>query len=73
MEEIDFIKSMQALEIKENDILVVKIDRKLSADMHARLKEVIEENLPDNMKGKIKIFVLEEGLDIGVIRAEAAS
>jgi hypothetical protein len=72
MEEIEFVKSMQVLKIQENDILVLKIDRKLPAEMHGRLKDVIRENLPENLKGKIKIFVLEEGLDIGVIRAEAA-
>ncbi len=72
MNEIEYIKSMQTLEIHDNDILVVKIDQRLSVSANTNLKKVIENNLPDNLKGKIKVLILEPGMDIGILRQEAA-
>ena len=70
MNEIKYIKSMQTLEIHDNDILVVKIDRILSSEAHNRLHDHILANLPDNIKGKVKVFIFEPGMDIGILRKE---
>jgi len=70
MKKIDYIKSLQTLTIKENDILVVKTPNVLTKDVYVYLTAQIENNLPDSLKGKIKIFLLEEGMDIGVIRKD---
>jgi len=67
-EKIEFIKSMQVLELKKNDILVFKTDERLSVETHKHFKEAIEEYLPDNIKGKVKVLILDSGMDIGVIR-----
>ena len=67
-EKIEFVKSMQVLELKENDILVFKTDERFSAEAHKHFKEAIEECLPDNIKGKVKMWILESGMDLGVIR-----
>ena len=70
MNEIEYIKSMQTLEIHDNDILIIKIDRILGIETSKRLHDHIEENLPDNIKGKMKIFIFEPGMDIGILRKE---
>ena len=70
MNEIEFIKSMQILEIHENDILVIKIEQKIGMERSEKIKKMVEDNLPAGMKGKIKVFILEEGTDIGILRSE---
>lgn len=70
MEEIKFIKSMETLNIKDGDILVVKVDGKISPQVHHNLIEAIKQTLPEIMKD-MKVFVLEEGIDLGVVRKEA--
>lgn len=72
MNKIEFIKSMQTLEIHDNDILVVKIDKILSPETNKTLQNHIEKNLPDNIKGKMRVFIFEPGMDIGILRKEAA-
>lgn len=71
MEEIKFIKSMETLNIKDGDILVVRIDQKLRADLHHALRDYCKQNLPDKMKDT-KVFILEPGTDLGVVRKDAA-
>ena len=68
MNEIEFIKNMQTLEIRENDILIVKLDREVSADMNKIITKNVKDNLPDNIKKFVKVFVLEPGIDIGILR-----
>ncbi len=70
MNEIEYIKSMQTLEIHDNDILIVKIDRILAVGTIKTLHDHILENLPDNIKGKVKVFIFEPGMDIGILRKE---
>jgi len=69
MQEIEFIKSVQALEVKEGDVLVVKVDALLSRDQTQRIVKEVENNLPIGIKCKVTVFVLERGADIGVLRA----
>ena len=70
MNEIEYLKSMQILEIHDNDILIVKIDRILSPETNKMLQNHIEKNLPDNIKEKVKVFIFEPGMDIGILRKE---
>jgi hypothetical protein len=70
MNEIEFVKSVQTLEIRENDLIVIKIPYKLRQEVSEKMRKQVEDNLPIGMKGKVKIFILEEGIDIGIIRAE---
>lgn len=67
-EEINFIKSMQVLTLKEGDILVLKTLALLSDSNIKRINSIIDEYLPPNLVGKVKLMVLEEGMDIGVLR-----
>lgn len=68
MDEIEFVKNMQTLEIRENDILIVKLDREISANVNKVITNNVRNNLPDNIKGTVKVFVLEPGVDIGILR-----
>jgi len=70
MNEIDFVKSVQTLEVRENDLIVIKIEQKISMERSERIKKMVEDNLPAEMKGKIKVFILEEGTDIEILRSE---
>lgn len=72
MNEIEFIQSMNVLELKENDVLFIKVGTKLSSEHLERIQEKVEQQLPENLKGKIAVFILGEGMDAGVIRKEAA-
>jgi len=65
MKEIEFIKSVQVLKIRENDILVIKVDRRLSEELVRRIRNTVLDNLPESLKNKIKIFILEPGVDLG--------
>jgi hypothetical protein len=67
MEEIEFIQSMQKLELMDGDILVLKHPRTLSDRTRASIKAAIEE-LATEAGFDIKAFVLEDGMDIGILR-----
>ena len=69
VDEIDFIQSMQRLDIKDGDILVLKTKSILSEHAISNLKNSIE--LAINIIGfKVKCLVLEDDMDIGVLRKE---
>ena len=72
MEEIEFVKSMQTLEIRENDLLILKVSERLRHDAIKTIIEHVKAGLPDPIKGKVKVFVLEPGMDIGVVRGKEA-
>ena len=70
MNEIEFVKSVQTLEVRENDLMIIKIPYKIKPENSEKIRKLAEDNLPIGMKGKVKIFILEEGVDIGIIRSE---
>ncbi|HUU40864.1 MAG TPA: hypothetical protein VMW42_07985 [Desulfatiglandales bacterium] len=72
MNEIEFIKSMDVLGIRENDILAIKVDHELSYETIQNITKSVSDRLPNGLKGKVSVFVLEPGIDFGVIRKEAA-
>ncbi len=68
MNKIEFVKNMQTLEIRENDILIVKLDREVSTNINSLITKNVKDNLPDNIKKTTKVFVFEPGTDIGILR-----
>jgi len=68
MNEIKFIESIKILEVKENDTIIIKSKIKLSMNHVELIKKCVIENLSPNLRGKIKVLVLDQGLDIEVIR-----
>jgi hypothetical protein len=68
MQEVDYIESMKILEIKENDVLIIKSKYKISNELRHNIKKAFYQNLPDVIKEKCKIIVIDDEIDIGVIR-----
>ena len=69
MEELEFVKSMQTLNIQDGDILVIKVDRMIDAVTHANIAEAIKRKLPQKMKD-MPVFIADPSWDIGVLRKE---
>lgn len=68
--EVELIKAMQVLEIKTGDVVILKTDIVLSSEAVARLNQAVREHL-HAIERNITVFVLEEGMDIGVLRWSA--
>lgn len=69
MDNIDFIQSMQRLDVKDGDILVLRHSGYLSIPAHNTLRDAFQETI----KGfgyDVRILVLEEGMDVGVLRQD---
>ena len=65
--EIEFIKNMQKLELKDGDLIVLRIGRCLSIHERKALKDTI--NLVSESVGfKNKTLLLEDGIEIGILR-----
>jgi argonaute-like protein implicated in RNA metabolism and viral defense len=68
-EKIDYLESMQKLEVKDGDILVLRHTGILSpagADgIRYAVKKIIKDSGFD-----VKVLILEEGMKIGVLRKE---
>jgi len=66
-DEIEFLRSMRKLEIKDGDIVVLGCPGRLSAHQIERLKTEVEMFL--KAEGfLVKIMVLDEGMGIGLLR-----
>jgi hypothetical protein len=70
MGNIEFIKNMQILELKEDDLLILKIKNSLSTEKLEKITKEIKNKIPEKLKNKIGILILEENIDIGIIRQE---
>lgn len=68
-DDINFLQSMQKLELKEGDIVVLRHPYKLSERTTTILKTHIEKIIRSG-GFNVKVMVLEEGMDIGVLRKE---
>ena len=67
--DIKFLQSMQKLEIKEGDIVILRHPYKLSEQATANLKTSIEKVIRSG-GFNVKVMVLEEGMDIGILSKE---
>lgn len=60
----DWLKDMQILKVQPGDLVILRYDGILSYEDTAYIKSRLEGDLPDG----VKVVILEEGMDIGVIR-----
>jgi len=65
-DDINFLQSMQKLEVKDGDIVVLRHPCKLSEKTTIILKTHIEEIIKSG-GFNVKVMVLEEGMDIGIL------
>ena len=65
---VDYIQSMQKLDIRDGDVIVLKTDVKLTPKQTAVLKDQWLK-LYSGLKNA-EVIVLEDGMDIGVLRKE---
>jgi hypothetical protein len=66
MDKIDWIERMQVLEVKEGDTIILKTQQVLSVDQHVIITECIGDMFKER---NVKVLVLDDGMDIGVIRS----
>ena len=67
---IDLIESFGKLDLKDGDIVILKHPMILGKNAAVRLREAVEDILkPFN----VKIMVIENGMDIGILRPEKAN
>jgi hypothetical protein len=65
---VDLIQSLSVLSLQPGDIVVLKCQQHLSRDAVDHLREVLKPKLGDH-----EVMILDGGLDIGVLRKEAAA
>ena len=53
------------LDVKESDVILFKVPRKISVDAKLRIKENLQQIFPKN-----KIIIMKADIEIGVIRDE---
>jgi len=66
---IDFIESFKVVDLKEDDIIVLKPNTVMSDRQYELLCRRVKEVIPERLKGKVKIIVTES-IDIGVMRSK---
>ena len=69
---IDWLQSMQKLDVKDGDVVVLKYTMTLSPSAYKHLKEGVQEML----KGfgfDIHVILIEDGMEIGLLRKEGDS
>lgn len=64
------LEDVQRLVIKDGDIVVLKHARMLTDEACNRLKQIVDSQLKP-IYPNIKVLVLEEGMDIGVLTKDA--
>lgn len=62
-DDVELVKSVELLELKPNDIIVLKSDRKISAAACASIQASMEREFPGH-----RCLVFPEGWDIQIIR-----
>ena len=70
MKNIEFIKNMETLEVKNNDILIVRVNYPIAAEVANDIKESVLKSLPKAIKDNIGVLVFDSAADIGVLRAK---
>lgn len=69
--ELKMVQSMQKLEVRDGDIIVVRHPLSLEAGTILRMRAVIQEIFM--MHGfNIKVVIFDEGMDIGILRREVS-
>jgi hypothetical protein len=68
---VEFIQSFGKLEVREGDAIILKTPYRLTEESCKVIIDSIRMAL--GLDQKIKIVILEEGLDIGILRPATAS
>ena len=66
MKELEFIKNLEILNIKKDDVLIVRVNYPIAAEVAM----AIEKSISEKLSGSVKIIVIDSNADIGVLRAE---
>ena len=67
MDEIEFVKNMQVLEIKPGDLIVLRHPGNLSVNAYQQLRDSLVKALKSASYDN-HVILLEEGIEIGAIR-----
>ena len=67
-EDIRFLQSVQKLDVKDGDIIVLKHPGVLKSETAVYLRESLQEALHKWGYNGLKVVLLEEGMDMGVLR-----
>jgi len=67
LKEIDCLQLMQKLEIKDGDVIVLKCKQKITNEAAKHMRESYQTAMEGFSIKDIKVLILEEGIDIGVI------
>ncbi|MFA5458387.1 MAG: hypothetical protein WC261_12235 [Synergistaceae bacterium] len=66
---VNWLQSMQKLDVKDGDIVVLRCRQKLSTETYKHLKAALQEII----KGfgfDVHVMLLEDGMEIGAVRKE---
>jgi hypothetical protein len=66
---IDCIQSMQKLDVKDGDTVVLTYPGKLTRDTYENVKEAVEKIIKE-FGFNVHVMILEEGMQIGLLRKE---
>jgi hypothetical protein len=66
---IDCIQTMQKLDVKDGDTVVLTYPRALPHETYEKLREVVEKIMKD-FGFDVHVMILEEGMQIGSLRKE---
>jgi hypothetical protein len=66
--ELILIESLKVLEIKDNDLVVIKVNDQLNSNMIDKITKGIIGIFKQRGLEGVQCLVLENGMDIGVIR-----
>jgi hypothetical protein len=67
----DFIQSISKLEVKPGDTIIIKTPHRLNEKLYEAINDSIRGAL--GLDQKIKIVILEDGMDIGILRPPTTS
>lgn len=65
--DFSMIEHLQVLELKDGDTIVLKTQQVLSVEQHVIITECIGDTFKER---NVKVLVLDDGMDIGVIRSK---
>ena len=64
----DLIDAIEILKVQKGDAIILKVNGRLSETAHIRIKEYLKKVLAIMGKKNIPIVILEDGLDIEILR-----
>ena len=68
--ELMLLKSMQKLEIKDGDIIVLRHPKILKTETMINTRSQFKKVIEEFTGYRIKVLILEEGMEIGVLRPD---